>query len=802
MVNNGKRINLDGEWQLYGFPFGQYVIDHPDDLTSLNLSPIKAQVPGNVELDLLNAGLIPEPFFGKNFQDLRAFETYEWWYIRKFGFKSEAGSDKFQLEMRGVDTYGTVWINGVLIGNTHNMLIEHRLQVDNLLEGENQIVIRIKSAVNESRKHHYDPSMMSWENREEGLFTRKAPHGWGWDIMPRIVSAGIWRSIWIESIPKIDIDQLYFWTADISSTSASVGVWFQFHTPDTDLSGYSLDIFGICGDHKFEHHLPVEFITGRGFIQVKNPFLWWPKGYGEPNLYEVRVQLKRNGETLCERNETIGIRKATILRSESVKAAWQLKGPDGIPSRVDINPDPDSHFLVKINDVPIMIKGTNWVPLDAYHSRDNERLSKALDLADELHCNMIRCWGGNVYEDHGFFDYCDQHGILVWQDFSFACCRYPQTPEFLDLVRIEAEVVVRKLRNHSSLIIWCGDNEIDMTYLSDGLSPENNRISREVLPQIIHRLDPHREYIPSSPYISPEAFRVENPWTATPEQHLWGPRGYYKSRFYSDHSAHFIGEIGYHGCPNVRSIKKFISPEKLWPITDSTAYHLIGNDEWQAHAVYHWQHDGVDRDRIQLMSNQIRELFGEIPNNMDDYVLASQICQAEAIKYFIESTRLRKWHTSGILWWNLIDGWPQFSDAIVDYYYSKKLAYYYVKRVQQPVSIILGEPGGDSYLPIIMCNDSSRYAEGSYRIWDGDSGEVVAEDSFQSPTNQNWQLGRIRSFTSEHRLYLIEWIENGKSFGNHYMVGSPPINLQRYRDWLPAIAKLSNSFDIRRIIGD
>ncbi|MDI7275945.1 MAG: hypothetical protein QME94_08190 [Anaerolineae bacterium] len=158
------------------------------------------------------------------------------------------------------------------------------------------------------------------------------------------------------------------------------------------------------------------------------------------------------------------------------------------------------------------------------------------------------------------------------------------------------------------------------------------------------------------------------------------------------------------------------------------------------HSVYHWQHRAHDRDRIRLMADQVRELFGAIPDDLDTFALASQIVQAEAKKHFVESTRLRKWRTTGVLWWNVLDGWPQFSDAVVDYYFGRKLAYHYLWRVQRPLCIVIGEPGPDKYLPVIVCNDSRQAREGRYRVWDADSGETAAEGTYAVPANQNWQV--------------------------------------------------------------
>ena len=190
------------------------------------------------------------------------------------------------------------------------------------------------------------------------------------------------------------------------------------------------------------------------------------------------------------------------------------------------------------------------------------------------------------------------------------------------------------------------------------------------------------------------------------------------------------------------------------------------------------------------MANQVRELFGEIPEDLESFALASQISQAEAKKFFVESTRLRKWRTSGILWWNVLDGWPQFSDAIVDYYFAKKLAYHYLRRVQQPIAVIIGEPGVDKYLPVVVSNDSLSAAEVRYRIEDAGSREVVASGAFTAPANQNWQVARLRTYASDCRLYLIRWEVGGCEFGNHYVAGYPPFSLERYRAWLEDIAAL------------
>jgi beta-mannosidase len=798
------RFALDGDWQLAYFPAGSAPVNEPADLSTAGVPRIAARVPGNVELDLTRAGIIPEPFYAANIRLLRPYERYEWWYAREFelpdgvsdGKPSDIGG-QWDLVCEGLDTLATVWVNGIEVGRAENMLVAHRFDVTSALRmGHNEIAVRLGSAVNHARQYEYDAASSGAEGREEALYIRKAPHVWGWDIMPRAVSAGIWRPIYLEARPAVAIEPPYFWTIETHPGGATLGARWQFHTDDTALDGFSLYFRGVCGEHTFEFEWPVEFLAGGCRIPVEGARLWMPKGYGEPNLYEVTTELRKQGRVLASRVDRIGIRTVVIDRTETAGQVWSPEAAAGGVNRLDQPADPASHFIIRVNGEPVMAKGTNWVPLDAFHSRDIERVDRALELLDDIGCNMVRCWGGNAYENNRFFDLCDEKGILIWQDFAYACSRYPQTDAFLAQVRAEAEAVVKRLRNHPCLAIWCGDNEIDGFYVNEGLSPEHNRLTREALPQVLHRFDPHRAFVPSSPYVPPVL--TQNPtadvWTHTPEQHLWGPRGYFKSPFYTQHSAHFIGEIGYHGCPNVSSIRRFISPGALWPWYGPEGANGW-NDEWQAHAVYHWNHRAIDRDRIRLMANQVQELFGVIPDDLETFALASQIVEAEAVKFFIESTRLRKWRTSGILWWNLIDGWPQFSDSVVDYYFGIKLAYHYIRRVQQPVCVIIGEPGPGKHFPVVVSNDSLSAARVRYCVTEAGANEPVAAGEIEIPANQNWQVDRIRGYASDHKVYLIEWEVDGQRFGNHYLTGAPPFSLEQYRGWLSAIATLPRPFE-------
>ncbi len=763
-------ISLNGMWKLSYFLEGTADVPGPDDLDAVGSETISASVPGNVEMDLQRAGKVGDPFFGRNMYSFRKYEFYQWWYQREFEMPEGFAGKRCELLFHGLDCVAEVWLNGARVGECANMLAEQSFDVTDTLRigATNHIAVRIRSPINAARSYDYDPILTSWENREECLWIRKAAHMYGWDIAPRFVSAGIWRPVEIIAHDTDEITDLYYYTANVGSESAKVVCHFKFETAEPILDGFSLRFTGKCGDHRFERELPVEFVAGKVYIDIPDPQLWWPKGYGEPCLYEMRCDLIREEKVLSSRTGRIGVRTVHLERTE-------YGGEDG-------------KFRFIVNGEPIMVKGANWVPLDAFHSRDAERVDEALELFDDLGCNMVRCWGGNVYEDHSFFNLCDERGIMVWQDFSFACAKYPQTDGFQKVVEEEGRKVIRKLRNHPSLAIWCGDNEIDGGFFSENLLPEDNRLTRDTLKRVVQSCDPHRPYIPSSPYISPEVSRNMDKEDA-PEQHLWGPRDYFKSRYYLDNTASFISEIGYHGCPNVSSIKKFIPQESLWP---------WDNDNWRLHSVEHWRRSRRGYNRNEIMVNQVKEFFGKVPDSLEGFAPASQISQAEAKKFFIELARMRKWRCSGILWWNVIDCWPQFSDAVVDYYFAKKLAYYYIRRVQVPVCIMIGEPSA-WHLPVVVGNDSRDEISGSYSIKDADSGSIVLSGDFFVEANRNLEICRIGVSRGEQKLFLIEWKTGDRKYGNHYLCGSPPFSLEIYRRWLRDIAILPQPFDAEDI---
>ncbi len=755
---------LDGEWQ---FAFSDREPQEPeewvlndDDLRRMNLPLYPATVPGNFELDLQANGLIPEPFYGMNIAELTRYERCHIWYTRRFHADPPPGTDAFLL-FEGVDCISSIRLNGVWIGATDNMLTPFLFPIKP--DAENVLVVHIKPAIEEAAKRPYPANLFAGPNRYESLFVRKAPHMYGWDIMPRALSAGLWRPVRLLYLPQERFETAYLETLSIAADCSSARMTLHF---DTSLIGpflggdapqHEIEIEGRHEDSSFTARERLLFSSGRIGVTVHQPHLWWPKGRGDATLYDVTVRLLKDGETIDTLTFTHGIRTTELIRTSVTDTAG------------------NGEFCFRINGEKVFVQGSNWVPVDAYHSRDRERIPAILEMAEDLNCNMLRCWGGNVYEDDLFYETCDRKGIMIWQDFAMACAVYPQSNEFREQLHIEVSRIVRRLRQHACIVLWAGDNECDQAYEWGGrkLDPNANLLTRVDIPSALQREDQTRPYLPSSPYIDPMAFAAGQRFL--PENHLWGPRDYYKSDYYTQSLCHFASEIGYHGCPSPESLRKFLSPERVWPYQD--------NPEWILHSTSPIPGVNLFDYRVELMAKQVRELFGEVPANLEDFAFASQASQAEAKKFFIEMFRSAKWRRTGILWWNLMDGWPQLSDAIVDYYFEKKLAYDFIKRSQASLCLVLREPANWSQ-EIVACNDMRQNVALTYTVQDIGSGETVAQGEGTARADAVTVLGRISYSASWKRFYLLRWTSTQGEGVNHYLAGNPPFALAEYRDWL------------------
>ena len=758
--------SLNGKWDLYFGDDDGRIFMNSKEARQAGYQFVQAEVPGNVELDLTRAGIEPDPFLSDH---VLAFEKYEfcnWLFERQFEADPAQKGRQVFLNFGGINTFATIYLNGKEVGKTENMLIPYRFEVTSLIRWNksNTLTVFIQSAMNQARQMTYTAAVRGAEHSDEMTRLRMPPHCFGWDIMPRLLSAGLWRPVTLEYEDEERLEDFYLTTLYADEKQARLLFVYTFHSHQKRLPLYRVQIEGACGKSRFASEQDTHFISNSLYIDVTNPLLWWPRGYGDQPLYKVTIALWRQEQKCDQKTFLFGIRTATV------DACFDL--------------NKEQRFQVLVNNQPIFIRGSNWVPLSALHSLDESRVEKAIDLACDCGCNTLRCWGGNVYESRRFYDLCDEKGLLVWQDFSMACSGQPSDDAFSKKIEEEATEVIKERRNHPCLLLWAGDNEVDASVYAQypkGFA-RYNRITREVIPRVIAAHDPMRFYLPSSPYMPAEYDHA----LQGPEQHLWGPRDDFKGDFYRLNTASFASEIGYHGCPSVSSLKKFITEEELWPFS--------GSRQWLVHSTARPLYDrGYDRN--ELMAKQVAILFGHVPENLEDFVFASQISQAEALKFFIEQFRMQKGKKTGIIWWNLLDGWPQISDAVVDYYFMPKLAFHIIKRCQQDILLMIDEYDAWKHR-IIAVNDTFLPVAGKYCVTHFETGHTIIEGDFSLAANDRKILSDFGTNPSQQALYLIEWEINGKIHHNHYVAGKYPFTLAQFSTWMQKIASLNPSFEM------
>ncbi|MFB0974367.1 MAG: glycoside hydrolase family 2, partial [Bacteroidales bacterium] len=372
---------------------------------------IPAAVPGNVELDLLAAGIVDDPTVGNNIYELRRYEGTTWTYDRTFATPNLSEGQRLVLWFGGIDCLAKVYVNGKLVGEPENMFIEHSFDITDFVnatgKADNTLRVEIRSAVLEAQKYDYGAFSVCNFAAPESARIRKAASQFGWDIMPRLVSAGLWRGVELRVLDPSRIKDACWMTLDVdtaahsASMMATVQTVLPFEEYDNDRIETTLSIDGKTVYKRLQtalYNVTVDRFTLDGVR------FWWPLGSGKQPLYTATARLlDAGGKCLDSTSCRIGIR--------TVKLEMDEMNPEGGTGK----------FLFRVNGEPIYIRGTNWVPLDACHSRDAAKYEETLALAKDLNCNMIRCWGGNVYEDTRFFDICDSLGIMVWQDFAMGC---------------------------------------------------------------------------------------------------------------------------------------------------------------------------------------------------------------------------------------------------------------------------------------------------------------------------------------------------------------------------------------------
>ncbi|MCG8370325.1 MAG: glycoside hydrolase family 2 protein [Proteobacteria bacterium] len=627
---------------------------------------LPATVPGCNFTDLMEAGDIADPFVGDNFRSLQWIEERDWEYRTTFFLEPGAEDLHADLVFEGLDTYATVRLNGDVVLESDNMFRRYRVCCDGRLRaGDNELSVTIRSPLAAVRDRHERggityPAENDDSEAKLSVYTRKAACHFGWDWAPRLVSSGICRPAYLEVVPHCRIADAAMTVERLEDDSATVSFAVEVDAREA-IDG----VVRVLRAGAVAAEAPLAMPPGRASrrlsVIIDEPRRWWPRGLGEAHLYAFDFEVVAGERTLAALRRRFGLRTIEFVNQ------------------------PDEHgrsFYFKINGLPVFIRGANYIPPDMFAHRVDDRPYRQI-FADvvQANINMLRVWGGGAYESPAFYDLADEHGILVWQDFMFANTLYPADEAFLANVSGEVADVVRRLRHHACLALWCGNNEIDMgiacwdwpakfAYTDAqfaAMVSANQRLFRQLIPDLVATHDPGRAdcYLPSSP----QSF-WEKPSTAGQgNSHYWGVwHGGEEFPAYRENVPRFMTEFGFQSFPGAATVARYAGPED-WDV-DSAAM--------RAH-----QRHATGNERI---TEGIRRRFGVAPG-FANMLYLSQVLQAEGVRIGIEAHRLARPYCMGTVYWQLNDAWPGASWSGIDYFGRWKALHYEVRRSFEPTTL-------------------------------------------------------------------------------------------------------------------
>ncbi len=663
---------LNKGWYVQAFDEGK--VDFKE-VEQLKEGWISAKVPGDVHLDLLREGRLADPFYALKEKDARWVEEKEWWYKNEF-FLDEFDSKwkekkKVELIFEGLDTFATIYLNGERIGEADNMFIAHRFDITKRVKRKNLLLVKFSPAISVLKRMQARQGRLKAAFEPARVYGRKAQYSFGWDWGPRLVGVGIWRKVFLFGYDEMHID----WVGAESSLSEKganlkIDAEISSQTDKERIARILVYLNGKCAkEERIKVSPPLSKHTLE--LRIEEPVLWYPKGYGEQYLYELKVELlDEEGRLLDLFQDKVGIRKVELVQQEDEEG---------------------KSFYFKVNDVPVFCKGANWIPADSFLPRvDRKRYLCLLRYARRCGINMFRIWGGGIYEDEEFYRLCDEEGIMVWQDFMFACGEYPEEDWFREKVRKEATFIVKRLKNHPCIVLWCGNNENHWIYGKEG-KLRGRTIYHDVLPSICEKIDPARPYWPSSPYGGKDPNAEEEG-----DRHNWYVWSAWQDiELYEEDKGRFISEFGFQAPPVMETIKRFCPLDELEEGSSSMEHH-------------NKQDDGPVR-----LVRYLRAYMPE-PKGFEEFVRYSQLNQAHALRVMIERCRRRKFKCGGALFWQFNDCWPVVSWSVIDYYLKPKPAYYAVKKAFEPViiSLVKKEDG----IEVWICNDTLRELKGTLSL--------------------------------------------------------------------------------------
>lgn len=769
-------------WRVKDFDVGAATARHARVDAADAAGWIEVDIPGDLYLALHKAGRLPDPFGDRTEPACAWVKDREWWWCADFDAPALASSQRLILHFEGLDTFATIWLNGEVIGSTDNMFRAWAFDIGaRIRPGSNALVV----AFTPTSTVVANQSMPVWSIISDPIvetrrnFIRKAQFGWGWDWAPRLPTVGIWKPVSLRLETGAAIEAVKFTTLVISPAhdraTARVDVFIDAFS--TTLVRLTAQIVLNDPHGDLVHQRVIELTGARTSIEIDidNPRLWWTPELGDAHLYTLHVFLREGERIVGFRDTRVGIRTIAIDTS----ADTEEPGAD--------------FFRFVLNGVPIFARGVCWVPASSFVGAVDElHYRRLLQMAADANMNMIRVWGGGVYEHEAFYDLCDELGLLVWQDFMFACAPYPEHDcAFVDNVRAEVRHQVQRLRHHASLALWCGNNEGQavhgfMNRVTGSVEPLSGTLYYDtIMPAAIAELDPTTPYWPGSPTGGP----TDNSMLGGDVHHwtVWhglplvpvdvpvgsfdhSPAGVAYTR-YAEDKARFVSEYGIQSAPSMQTLGRVL-PDDQRRLRSEGLLNRIKDKP----------NDKVDAMLIPVTG---------LPGTLEEYVDFTQITQAEGLKFGIEHFRRRKPHCSGSLIWQYNDCWPGISWSLVDHYGFAKAAYYYVSRAYAPV-LASFRALADGGVELWITNDTLCVLEGEATVELASfDGPIAWSESpaYVVPANSSrciWQAPLDRIGSSPN--YFLAVCSNSDAFEANRWFLAAIKDLDRPRGVLPDLA--------------
>ena len=741
-----------------------------------------ATVPGVVHTDLLQNKIIEDPFFRLNERGLQWIDKEDWVYETCFTLAADMmRKENMELVFEGLDTYADVYLNDECILKANNMFRRWSIPVRQYIREENNILkvyfhspVKIDVPKWDALPYQYPASNDQSENgglfnKKISIFARKAGYHYGWDWGPRLVTSGIWRPVYIRAWSDLRINDVFIEQKEVGAGRAVIAGHVELDA-DKDMDGVLVTITDeatgrVLGEWQADlkrgtNRVTVDFV-------LHKPKLWWSNGLGEPFLYRFRTDIIAGGELLDSKTERVGIRSLKVVHQ----------------------PDKDGHtFYIELNGRPVFAKGANYIPLDNFLPRVTpENYKRTILDAAGVNMNMLRVWSGGIYENDVFYDLCDEYGIMIWQDFMFACSMYPAEGALLDNIHQEAVDNVKRLRNHACIALWCGNNECQDAWLGWGWKREIERQNKEyadkiwaqyrqqyhvTLPGVVREYAPGTFYWPSSPF----AFEGEMSGTTDGDRHYWSVwHGKAPISDYDSEKSRFFSEYGFQSFPEFDSVKRYAPYPEDWDIRSEVMMsHQRGGD----HA------NGLIET---YLLNEYKK-----PRDFRAFLYMNHVLQGDAIKTAIESHRRQMPYNMGTLFWQHNDCWPVASWASRDYYGRWKAQHYYVRKAYDDILISSVVEGDD--LKVYAVSDRLENTSGRLQLqvcqFDGTVvhhwGKSVGISGNDSRVCFSAPLAKLLEGANRGTVYVrVDYTDkSGRVYHNNYCLGKqkdmdyPKVDLQ------------------------